>query len=182
VPRKNDDGTASTGGALHPRGLTELNRAGAERCRPTPYLLVETGMLCTHPQAPFILEVLPRTTMSRLRSAVDALAAGRLTVMPFPPKKNRFWTTVRSDSQKDYKVIVIGTRVVCTCPDNHYRDVCCKHIVAVAFAALGQPVDLPQAQGKPKREELRPKQRKGKIQRANTISRDREGKGKKRSH
>src|SRR5208283_6016731 len=70
------------------------------------------------------------TTSREERGQAIAQLSGQVT------RKDDYAYTVKSQSHNgEYTVSKVGTEWVCSCPDNTYRHLICKHIFAVDFSS-----------------------------------------------
>jgi uncharacterized Zn finger protein len=83
----------------------------------------------------FLLSPLRETTRDRRDRAEAGLADGSLTVTITRQTEHELRATVKH-GRNTYAVVLSDHRVLCTCPDNGFRGVVCKHAVAVCLHSL----------------------------------------------
>lgn len=87
----------------------------------------------------FLLPPLQHVSLDRLQRAIDALAAGTLTLTITRQTTTEIRALVRNGDGKDYGVTLTPSLSSCSCKDALYRGVICKHTVAVALQVLRTP-------------------------------------------
>src|SRR5712692_10703439 len=88
---------------------------------------------------PLVLSALQHVFTDRLGRAVEALAAGTMTVTLTRQTEMEIRALVKNGEGKEYGVTLTETGAFCSCPGALYRGVTCKHAPVVALSVLRTP-------------------------------------------
>ena len=93
----------------------------------------------SNPHHPLVLRALQHVFTDRLGRAVEALAAGTMTVTLTRQTDMEIRALVKNGTGKEYGVTLTETGAFCSCPDALYRGVTCKHATVLALPVLRTP-------------------------------------------
>jgi len=82
--------------------------------------------------APTTLTRIATASQDRVLRAIQALEDGSLTCQLTSAHNDKI-TAIISSAGKPYTVLLAPHHTECSCPDSHYREVICKHQIALAL-------------------------------------------------
>jgi hypothetical protein len=86
--------------------------------------------------SPHLIPILQRVSPERLQKAVAGIVSGEYRVTVTQQTDQEVHGVVANENGQEYRCSIMTETAACSCKDAQYRQVICKHIVALALAII----------------------------------------------